>query len=105
VTLPDLNRLARMEGLRQVPSHPPAVERAVAAAEAALTSARAERDDAAIRRLLGYLGKVLLDCGDVPGAEACLERALGLRRALGDPELLASTEQALAAAREMGRWT
>jgi tetratricopeptide (TPR) repeat protein len=181
MTLPDLNRLARMEALRQVPSDPPAVEHAVAAAEAALASARAERDDEAVRRLLGYLGgayrmlgrldaaiaaheeeralaehaadgsrlvvalirlgeayrcadryddaaaalrdalalappdlehfalqhlgKVLLDGGDVSGAEECLERSLELRRALGDPELVASTEQALAAARAVGRWT
>ena len=48
---------------------------------------------------LQHLGKCRLDQGHVAEAIECFERALALRRATGDPALIASTEQALALAR------
>jgi kanamycin kinase len=44
---------------------------------------------------LQHLGKTLADAGRSEEATAALERALALRRAAGDPGLVASTEAAL----------
>ena len=44
---------------------------------------------------LQHLGKALVDRGEAAAAAECLERALAVRRAKGDPELVASTERAL----------
>ena len=49
---------------------------------------------------LQHLGKTLLDAGARREATALLEDTLALRRAGGDAALIASTERALAAARE-----
>jgi tetratricopeptide (TPR) repeat protein len=49
---------------------------------------------------LQHMGKTLLDQGRADEAVHCLEEALSLRRAAGEPALVASTERALAAARE-----
>jgi tetratricopeptide (TPR) repeat protein len=49
---------------------------------------------------LQHLGKTLLDAGRTAEAGQALEAALERRRAKGDPALVASTEQALALARE-----
>ena len=49
---------------------------------------------------LQHLGKCRLDQGDPAGAAACFEEALALRRAKGAPDLVASTEAALALARD-----
>ena len=48
---------------------------------------------------LQHLGKCLLDQGESTGAVECLERALALRQAKANPQLIASTERALARAR------
>lgn len=48
---------------------------------------------------LQHLGKTLLDAGRFGDAVETLETALAVRRDLGEPSLIASTEQALAAAR------
>ena len=48
---------------------------------------------------LQHLGKCRLDQSDAAEATACFHQALALRRAKGDAELIASTEQALALAR------
>jgi tetratricopeptide (TPR) repeat protein len=46
---------------------------------------------------LQHLGKTLLDASRLPEAGEVLEAALAIRRDLGEPSLIASTEQALAA--------
>jgi tetratricopeptide (TPR) repeat protein len=46
-----------------------------------------------------HLGKCRMEQGDTVEAVSCLERALELRRAKGDPSLIASTESALSLAR------
>lgn len=48
---------------------------------------------------LQHLGKTLLDAGRLQDAVETLETALAVRRELGEPSLIASTEQALAVAR------
>lgn len=48
---------------------------------------------------LQHLGKCLLDQGESAEAVECLERALALRQAKANPQLIASTERALAHAR------
>lgn len=52
---------------------------------------------------LQHLGKTLLDAGRFEEAVETLETALAVRRDLGEPSLIASTEQALAVARA-SRW-
>jgi tetratricopeptide (TPR) repeat protein len=49
---------------------------------------------------LQHLGKCLLDQADFVAAVQCLERALALRQAKADQQLVASTERALAKARQ-----
>ena len=67
------------------------------AAESLLRAAleTGERRDFALQ----HLGKTLLDAGRRDEGVEVLEAALELRRAAGDPALVASTEQALALAR------
>jgi tetratricopeptide (TPR) repeat protein len=69
---------------------------------AALDRIRDERDDlrAYENFALQHLGKCLIDAGRAVEAISCLERALALRHAKGDADLIASTEVALAQARD-----
>jgi tetratricopeptide (TPR) repeat protein len=78
-------------------------------AEAHRSSDRLELAERLLREALGtgtcrdfglqHLGKTLLDAGRRDEAIEALEAALLLRRAAGNPALVASTEQALALAR------
>jgi tetratricopeptide (TPR) repeat protein len=59
------------------------------------TAELAELEDFALQ----HLGKCLLDQDDCAGALPVLERALALRQAKGNPQLVTSTERALALVR------
>src|SRR5262245_10705532 len=50
---------------------------------------------------LQHLGKGRLEEGDAAEAITCVERALTLRQAKGDPALIASTEAVLRLAKEL----
>jgi len=69
-------------------------------AEAVLRGAVAAAPPEVRHYALQHLGKTLLDAGARREATALLEDTLALRRAGGDAALIASTERALAAARE-----
>jgi tetratricopeptide (TPR) repeat protein len=62
-----------------------------------LSGAASDYEDFALQ----HLGKCLVEMGRVDEAIACFDRALILRWMKADPELIASTEEALAGARSL----
>jgi tetratricopeptide (TPR) repeat protein len=68
-----------------------------AAVALTISGAASDYEDFALQ----HLGKCLVEMGRVDEAIACFDRALILRWMKADPELIASTEEALAGARSL----
>ncbi len=63
--------------------------------ERALDRSRVSGIDAFVHFILHHQGRCFAELGSIEAARGCFERALSLRRKLGDPRFIRSTEAAL----------
>lgn len=86
--LPDLQAASTMDArLRQIPTDPGLVERAIEAAHIHVLLAREIGDRQALISALGYLGEACRLAGRFEAADAALIEALTLARSIGDERL------------------